>query len=367
MQIAKVIFNPAGLAAVGLLGSWVIGLTGPEHNIPYYNYIVAIPLLLIVGSFFLVNKVKTRVLSNRKNSKFLFWLALFAMFINLFQLTRIIPIYFSGNVNLRVVENALSGTPILTQLSLLYVPYMLNFSSIKNASHKESLLYKFCLLSIFIIPLKTYLLGLFIMLLLSNIEENKVKLIHVVSFGFLGLILIPLISILRVPKEYRETMFESNEAVIEYSLDELRYYTSYNIANLTLELTTSERRNGLNIFGQLIDPVVYFATMGENRLIQRNRSQGGIYHVLDGRKVQAFKKGVNMSTAFRAFIYDFGITGVLIGVLTYILLAALYFKLRHNSRYKTLRITLLMVGLFCFWDWDLFETRYIFWCIISLL
>ena len=372
MKAFRKYINPLSLSGFTLLLSALFGLTGKEHEVVNFNFHLLYFLLLFIsglGLSYLAPK-NTNPQRDFKPPKGIRNLALVSLFVSCIQLARVLPLYAKGIFNPRLIEYSLSGTPILTQISLIQIPFLFYYIlSHSDYRKKNKILFVLALISTVIIPIKTFLVNAIVLITVAAFFKGTLKVKRVILTTSFILILIPLVSFLRIKTAKPDYQISDSSAILEFASEELRRYTSFNISNLCLESydINVPPRLGKNVFGQLADPILYFLSLGQERIIDRSISKGGLYHVIDGRFLKTYYPGANMGTAIRSFIYDFDLVGYIIFYLTMIILSLIYYNCLKSEKLSLISAILLLVGLFSFWDWDLFETRYIFWSLIALI
>lgn len=347
---------------------YLFGLFFDESTVPDYRPTILFILSPLISAFiyalvfqrYKLTRIKNLGGYYLKNSRIF---AYTAIVISIIQVSRAIS---SGASYLdpRSVEYALSGAPVLSLLTLLSTVYVVIYGLTAPSLRRftDNILYILCFFTFFAIPIKThFIFGLILNLIAVIIRTYKIpKLSYLV-------ILIPFVLIL-IFDNLRSSGDNDYVFTQELAILKVRQYTSFNISNLSLELNNNNYGLGAHSFGQLLDPVIYLATFGGKRIVDREVTDGGQFHPVDGRSIETYSVGSNMGTYARPFVYDFGFfIGFVVSLLYFLLLLIAEHYFRKKGRlYLVPYSIMLLISIFSFWDLDIFETRYILWTFCSL-
>jgi len=361
--------NPAFIGGLVFILTWFIGKFGEESFVSNYDFTLIYGLILIsIGlSFYILRFSGYYIYIPDKIPRRILYFAILAIVVNLYRFISVFSYFLTFNP--RLVEANLAGNPVMTQIGFLSLPYIFYFNLCQTKSKFQKVLYYFSFLSVIVIPIKTHIITTIVLIYIAKYFSgnlNRLKLVIVILFGFM---LVPAFTLIRM-KAAVPVVSNNNFALEEnFLVLELKKYTTYNVSNLALELENDDCHTyGRHIFGQLLDPMIYFLTLGNNRIIDRSNTDDGRRHPIDGRLMIQFSEGSNMGTSFRPFVYDFGRLGSLVSVFVfYSFINLIYFVILSKKNLQFTAAIFLTMALFTFWDFDWFETRYIFWIFLNLV
>lgn len=365
-MIRQILINPVYIGSIVFFLCFVLGKFNYEGNVPNYNITILYMLFFVLGGatagfIFNIDK-RLKYQKNfgfRKLPKLLheIFLAIYclAIFVSLLRLFLIFKLIING-YDLRFIEyNVRTGGAIASML--VQILPIVAFYILLTSDNKKRIIFLSILTTIccFAIPIKTHIISsLLIIYLALVIKSNSLTSVLLTSIKVFFFVLFFLFITI-----YLRSPDQTFDLIIDKLWLTFRQYTSFNLANLALELNSSmPLTSGLHTFSQIID-LSHFLTYGE-RFIDRNIGNSGLNSVVDGRKLLVLSRGTNMSTAIRPWVWDFGAqVAFLVSYLYGFFLVFLAYVSLITRFYSFYGISYLC-GFFYFWDFDLFEIRFQF-------
>lgn len=361
----SILIHPVYLGTLIFVLCFFIGKLGYEGQTYDYNLTLLFPFFFFLGgvvssSLFNINNA---LIDKSNNEDFfrlpkLFDQAIRGLYIFgvLFASVRLFFIikFIMQGYDLRFIEYNVRMGGALASLLIQILPLLAFYVILTEKSRKKiTILVIITTFCCFAIPIKTHIIASILIVYLSFIiKSREFKRIIITSLK----VIISVVGIL-----FLTIYLRSPENTLEFILDALwltfRHYTSFNIANLALELNTKHHLTyGIHTFSQIIDTAHYL--LYQERFIDRSLGNGGVNSVVDGRELLVVSVGTNMSTAVRAWVWDFGLNIALLICFLYGLLISLIAYLGIKTRFYSLYAVAYLCGVFFFWDFDLFETRF---------
>lgn len=363
-MIKNILINPVYMGSLIFSLCFFLGKLNYEGYVHNYNFTIIYMFFFLFGGYtanFIFNIGNT--IAFKKNTSFnhlpkllheimlfIYCLAIFVSLIRLFLITQ----FIMQGYDLRYIEYNVRFGGALASILVQLLP-IIAFYIFLTLQDKKRILFLAILTTVccFAIPIKTHIISSVLIIYLAIvIKSSSFPTVAINTFKTIFFVLFFL---------FLTVYLRSPEQSFEFIIDKLwltfRHYTSFNIANLALELDSSiPLTYGLHTFSQIID-ISHLITYGE-RFIDRGLGNSGLNSVVDGRKLTVLSLGTNMSTAIRPWVWDFGI-GVAF-LLSYLYGASLMFLAYVGliTRFYCIYGVSYLCGVFFFWDFDLFETRF---------
>lgn len=353
------------------IGSFIFGflwLVGwgfkPESQPDYYFYVIFYAVFFYLGGVLALGKSTMdyeRMLTSQDRKIFGSTndlAILVALIIGVIVMSVRLPQFVFGIMsgsNLRQLEYVVRFGGGVGSVFLQVSPIILFHLLIKKDFSRtvQMLLIILSILLAVCVPVKTHILNAILLIAFLSYINNPQILRFLLGRGIISIMLITtflmLTSLLRA---------ETDDFVIDIIVLKLRQYTTFNIGNLAYDMQYFQGYSlGRHSFSQVYD-LISTLFLGE-RGIDRSLSQGGIYSVIDGRFLNRLSPGTNMATAVQPFVWDFGIAFALVACFAYgfALNRIACVALRWQS--PALLAISFLCSVFFFWDFDLFETRYV--------
>ena len=361
-------FTPVGIGTLIFSSFFILGLTGDEGQVHHYFTTLWFLFLFLLGGLlgcekayfnFLYHGGLTRSNPLHYLEKIFIFIFIVCAFVAFMRILQII-VFLTQGLSLREVERVVRFGGVVGSILVQIMP-IIGFALLLSSRGRLFVIISLlCLMGAFAIPIKTHVIASLVLISVAiwcKDIDTKYKYMLIVLPVFLLFSLLFAVNLLR----------GHDQSDFDFLLL-IRHYTSFNIGNLALEIENVgvlAYTYGIHTFSQIIDLWSFLLT-GE-RFIDREIGNSGLNSVVDGRVLIRVVEGVNMSTSVTPWLWDFGLIGAPLFSFLYGYILNKFTSFAIKYGFKLLIGVFYLCGVFFFWDFDLFETRFQFIYIISLI